>query len=201
MKEAIRQPLNRMSERRGEDRAAFVVATLALLLLAVPWPLQAATAGKIGFIDLKRIESQSVVGQEAAKQLRAEQAEEQGEQKALDNEADALRQAASKLGPEERKQKEEALRGKVETLKQRQAERTKDKQAKAKERRGGQDLRRKIHDAVQAYAKEQGFVAIFTKGRGIFYGDEQIDITDAVIERLNKRNPQGEGGDTPPPKR
>jgi Skp family chaperone for outer membrane proteins len=166
-----------------------VVATgTAMLLGVLPSASWAAGpgSGKIGFIDMKRLERESLFGQGVAQHAKEEKVKGEQELKGLDEEAETLRQAMSKLSPEERKQKTAELQTKAEGIEQRKAERP--KKAQAKQEQVARDFKRKVHAAVQAYAKEEGLIAVFLKGRGgLFYGDEGIDITGPVLERLNKQ--------------
>lgn len=173
--------------RRWGLTAVIAIGT-AIMFGALPSAALAAGAGngKIGFIDIKRLERESLFGQGVARQIKEDQAKEAQELKALDEEGDELRRTLSKLSPEERKHKEAELQTKAQGLEQRKAERP--KKAAAKQQQSQREFRTKLQAAVRAYAKEEGFVAVFSKGRGgLFYGDEEIDITGPVLERLNKQ--------------
>jgi len=178
--------------------------TIAALLMALPVAVAgqasaAATAGKIGFVNLKRIERESAMGKDALKQLQEEATKERQDLKALDEEANATRRVLEKLKPEERKTKEQALNEKFEALEQRRADRPKARRAKQDQL--SRDVRRKVAQVIDAYAKENGFVAVFHRGRGMLYGDQSIDITDAILKRLDKPvGPSPEaGGPAPKP--
>lgn len=178
--------------------ATGIVLMLGALLPSASWAAGTG-GGKIGFIDMKRLERQSLFGQEVAQQAKEEKVQEDQELKALDEEAAALRQAMSKLSPEERKQKETELQTKAQGIEQRKAERP--KKGRAKQEQLSREFKRRIQIAVRAYAKEEGFVAVFVKGKGgLFYGDDGIDITGPILERLNKQGAAtgADGGERQP---
>ena len=154
-----------MAEWSGWDRVACLVVGLALVLGAWPREPLAATAGKLGFIDLKRIERESGLGRRLAQELKEEDAKDAEARKALDEEAAELRRSADAMSPEGLKQKQEALREKLQVLEQRSAERRKTKEAR--DLRSRQEFRKKIKQVIQAYATEEGFIAVFQAGRQI----------------------------------
>jgi len=174
----------RVMGRRRSGSLAPTLVTLALLLGAAPGPLLAATAGKIGMLDMRRIERQSVPGAQVAEELRAERLKDELEAKKLEDEVEALRGSMGSLAAEQLAQKEAELKAKVQALEESKA--TRPKEREAKRNRMSREFRKKVQAVVREYAKEQGLAAVFLRGRGLFYGDEAIDITGAILERLNR---------------
>ncbi len=181
----IRRPFTRLVQRAPSA----VILLCVLVVAAGSGEALAATSGKIGFVDMKRLERESTLGKEAVGLLQAEQAQEREAQKALDGEADALRREKGKLTPAERKKRQEELEQKVQAIEQRKAE--KPKKGHARQEQLSREFRQKVHGVVRAYAKQEGFIAIFLKGRGLIYGDDEIDISGAIVERLNQQTAKG----------
>lgn len=184
----------------GRRRATAMVLSVFLLLAVWVSPLLAGTPGKIGLLDMKRIEVESRAGKSTAKALANEKAKERDELKALDQEADSLRQTLSTLSAEERKAKERTLQEKVQAVERRKADPAKQREAVQQELT--RDFRNRVKAVVATYAKEEGFAAVFIKGKGMFYADDSLDITGAIIERLNAPGAKSaDGGEaTPTPK-
>lgn len=185
-----------ISGRRRWGRMIVVAAGLSWCMSAWPGQVLAAEGVKFGFIDYKRIERESGLVSEAAKQFSEEEVRDNQEQKALDEEATALQRSAATMSPEELKQKQTALTAKSEASKQKRAERKKGKAER--QERARREVRTKIRNVVQAYAQEHGLVAVLQLGRGVVYGDKTFDITDAVIARLKQgTRSSAEGGADP----
>lgn len=150
----------------------------------------AATMGKVGYIDYKRVVQSIVIGREAAKAIEADKTQTTKEVEALEKEVDAIRQALTGKEPtaeelEAVKKRQEALRNKLEELNQKKY----DLPRKQGERvqRVQKQLRDKVKEAVVQYGKEHGFVLVFNRVKGnLFYADEELNITDGVIEMLNR---------------
>lgn len=169
---------------------------LAMGPLAGPEGAWAATPGKIGFIDMKRLESESALGKDAARSLKTEQQEED-ELQALEKEVAALRRTRDKLSAEERQKQAKGIEEKVQAIEDRKGKKLKERHGKRE--RVTREFRQKVREEVRRYAKEQGFEVVLVKGRGLFYGDERSDITGPIIERLNKEKEQIPGAETAKP--
>lgn len=168
-----------------------------LALAAAPLALAAGNSTKVGVIDVQSVLQQSQAGQEVMQQIQAYgkqlQSQMSPEQDKLKKEEEDLRRNAKIESKAQQKKAQETFQSHVQAY-----------QAKAqKARKSFQEkraalmipLQAKLHDVVQAYAKEHGFELVLD-GQAAIYNASGLDITDAVLKAFNKAQPHAPKPDT-----
>lgn len=160
---------------------------LALLLALLPaWVFAQSAAGKIGYVDLKRlldnapqmIDSRARLQQEFAGRdsaLKADETKLSGLQQKYDRDAAIMAKADA-----------EALKRQIETL-DRANKRTRETLRTDLNTRATAERDRvwaQINDSVIEYARAQGFDLIVPSP--VVYASTRIDITDAVLDKLRQ---------------
>jgi Skp family chaperone for outer membrane proteins len=175
------------------QKVALLALGAALCQVGVVWTngALAAAMGKIGYFDYKLVLRNATIGRQASRALEAEKARVTQEIEALDKEMDSIRETLSTKEPtksflDEVKKRQEGLRLKLEELNQKKLEVPREREKRRL--KIDRELRDKVKEAVNEYAKDQGFAVIFIKARGNpFYAEKELDITTAIIERLNRK--------------
>jgi len=108
---------------------------------------------------------------------------EENELKRMESE---LIKQASVLSANARKAREEKFRRRMLLYQQKTAELNREVQDKQREVLGA--FREDVERIVAQVAREQGLAAVLETGRGgpVVYSDANIDITDRVIQELNR---------------
>jgi outer membrane protein len=194
---------------------------IAVALAAVGMLVSAAQAAefKIGFVNLDRTFEEYHKTRQANAQLKAQADEFKAERKRLIDEYKAIDAAYTTaldesenpaLSEEARdKRRREAddkmLQKKDQERKIRQYDETKEKQLEDQTRRMRKKIIGEIKQALDAYAKVEGFTAVFDVSGDTLNGvppvvsyDAKLDITDAFIPMLN-RNAGAESEAAPAP--
>jgi outer membrane protein len=169
-------------------RACTLSAVAALLIGVCFAPTAWAQQTRIGYIDMQRLldnAPQVVAGREA---LRREFAQRDAELKAQEQRLADLRvreQRDAAILPREAAQ---ALTREIETL-DRSIKRLREKLREDLSARSSAELNQRwpeIHDAVIEYARENGYDLVVESP--VIYASASIDITDRVIERLQRQH-------------
>ena len=184
--------------RRSRTRIVCLnIARLALGLglwqAGVAWTdgALAASMGKIGYFDYKYVVQHATMGRQAVQAIEAERQRVAKAIEALDKEMEDVRQQLTakepaKLSLEEAKKQQEGLRLKLQELNDKKLDTPRERE-KRKEK-VNRELRNTVKEVVNEYAKEQGFAMIFNRARGNpFYAEKELDISDAIVERLNRK--------------
>lgn len=179
-------------------RRALAGAFVALIALASAAPAVAQGANqnlKIAILDTEQILTSSATGKQAIEELRALQQEKstEGEQRQqeLQELRDRLTEGRLSLSEERITEMEKELEDKAIALRRFQDDANRELQKKREEVLSQID--RKVMPIINEYGEEQGFDLIFRKFEsGLIYADEGVDITPAIIERLDA----AEGGDS-----
>ena len=168
------------------------LGALALVLALLPvWALSQPAAGKIGYVDLKRLldnapqmlESRAKLQQEFAGRdtaMKADEAKLAGLQQKYDRDASIMAKPDA-----------EALKRQIDTL-DRANKRTRETLRADLNTRATAERDRiwqQINDTVVEYARAQGFDLIVPSP--VVYASTRIDITDAVLEKLRLGKPAG----------
>jgi outer membrane protein len=175
---------------RWSARGRWSIGALALLLALLP-VCALGQAGKIGYVDLKRLldnapqmlDSRAKLQQEFAPRdsaLKADEAKLAGLQQRYDRDASIMAKADA-----------EALKREIDTL-DRANKRTRETLRADLNTRATAERDRiwqQLNDAVIEYARAQGFDLIVPSP--VVYASARIDITDAVLERLRQNKPAG----------
>ena len=145
----------------AELKAAFINS--AIILQEAPQAQQAIADMKTEFQD--REQALRVLSEEIQK-------EEQN-----------LQKDAAIMSPEQKKKMGEALLEKKRKLRFDAQSLKEDLDLRRKQEI--QKLRNSISAVIQEYAKSQGYDLVFTEG--VAYADEQVNITDEILEELKKK--------------
>jgi outer membrane protein len=164
---------------------AFFLTCFFVLCLA----LTAGAETKIGFVDMKAIIAKSEPGIKAMDQLKSQFKDMKdtldAQKKTLDTLKDELQKQSMMLSQEAKLDKETQYKRKVRDFQDMgQSYQRKLQQAE-------QNLSKPIIDnllvVIEDYGKKNGYTAIFDKqASGVIYGQENADITNAIIAELNK---------------
>jgi outer membrane protein len=173
------------------------VVGLVLVLWAVPAAAQglAASAGKIGFIDVQKVLARSAAGVAAREQLEREKVTMQREMDSKRQELEKLREELEKKGP---LMTADARRDKSEVFerKRRDAARLADdfqKELEKKEQNLLQKVLQDLSGVIDNVGKERGYYLIVEKrGAVVLYAAAEADLTDEVIRAYDQQNgPKG----------
>ena len=167
-------------------RHAILITCILGLLLAVPFKAQAE---KIAVIDLQEILQKSNPGKKAMQELQEYQKEIgsqlQEKKKSLDSLKKDLQQQSlmlSKKAKEDKKAKYQKLVREFQSSYQRYQQKMKKKE---------QELREPIIDELIPIVQEHGEkheydLIIDKKNSGIVYNKDKMEITETIIQKLNK---------------
>ncbi|APZ43231.1 OmpH family outer membrane protein [Acidihalobacter ferrooxydans] len=161
---------------------------VAVVLLAAPSIAFAASATKIGFVDVQQIMADAPQAAAASATLKKEFG---SREQALKAQRDAIQQDEAKLkrnaavmSAASKTAAEQALRKKVGAFNQ--AMSSFSHAFSAKRTQLLQGLQKKIYDAVVKVAKNGGYDLVLTGG--VAYASKRVDLTSQVLAEL-KKNP------------
>ena len=167
-----------------------LLAVAAALLLT--WGLGASTtdATKIGVVDLDQAVASTTAGKAARDELERKQREaEQSLQPLIERYQEMVKEFQTKqfvLSDDARFQRELDLKELRDEIESKQAS-LKTKLELSRDRLVG-PLQSKLVEIVQSIGRDEGYSFIMHRGTpGIIYTREALDITDAVIEKFNKK--------------
>ena len=160
---------------------------LGTALLSSDVRAQATNGQKLGFIDIKQIVLNAAVFKNEGDKIR--QAREEA-QKKVDEMGRKLRDEQTSLeSKKDMIQLDEYNKQKTELEKQfvniRAFKRDEENKIDTMIRGTMEPLFSQLNDIVEAVAKEEGYAFVFKK-QNLAYGAAQFNITDKIIERLNK---------------
>jgi len=165
---------------------------LALILIATAAPaLAVPPAPKIVVLDRSALLQFSKAGQDVSKQLQAlsnqSRVNVEAQQKSLAAEGEKLRQEIAILGPEARKQREDAFNAKVQGMQQSAERRQMQLQQAAADAQ--QSLAKALEPIVNEIVKARGANMVVDKSAVIFANSDAFDITPDAIARLDAQLP------------
>ncbi len=144
---------------------------------------RASAADKLGYVDLSRTFSEYSKTKDYDKVLGDKQRAYTTERDKKVADIKQLQDKLNLLSDKEKETKKGDLENKVRDLqefdRQKQTDLRKDQDEKMK------DLLKDIEDAVKQYAEKEGYTLVFND-RVLVYQSKSMDITDKVIEILNK---------------
>jgi len=166
-----------------------VYMMLPMLLIGLAFNVQAAEM-KIGMVDFQQVVQKSEPGQrvEAGLKKKGEhmEAELKKDKEELQALKDKMEREAMVMSREAREEKEIEFRVKARNLQE------KDRRYKSEfvgeQRQEIDKLRKVVLEIAQEIGKREGFTMIVSKV-GVLYNDPAIDLTDKVVQLLNKRMP------------
>jgi len=164
------------------------LSAVAVLTIATTQKAFAQKSLKVGVVDVEKIYSSYEKVKQSSSDLQAEKKPKQEQYDKMVAEIkkmeDEYKEKASKMTASERK----AFEGKIKAKKleaQSFLEQT-NTELLEKNRAITQQRLKEISDAIQAYGKENNFDIILDK-KSLPYFTSTIDITDAIIAKLNKK--------------
>ena len=166
------------------------IRAFALMLVLLPvLALAQNGAGKIGYVDLKRLLDNAPQMLDSRAKLQQEFAGRDGALKADEAKLAGLQQKYDRDAAIMSKADAEALKREIDTL-DRANKRTRESLRTELNTRATAERDRiwaQINDTVVEYARAQGFDLIVPSP--VVYASTRIDITDAVIEKLRQGKP------------
>jgi outer membrane protein len=170
-----------------------VAAAVPATSTARPTPPNKA-AIRFGYVDMTRFASDSVPGKAIRDRLKGKtekyQAAIVSKQKQLEKQKTALEAKITQLSPDQRAAKAKEFQKKVESFQKYVL--NAEKEMRGLEEQLTLKLYQAVEKAAAAYGKEGGFAAIVIR-KDLLYQDsrvEGVDVTSAIIERVNKENPK-----------
>ncbi len=160
----------------------FIGVALACLCF---FPVMATAQAKIGFVNVPRLISESPQTKSAMDALQEEFAPRQREvsalQKSFEDRQAQLRRDVDVMGPEERRNAETSLLKDQRNINRTVEELNEDANLRRNEELS--KLQRELLTEVATYAREEGYDLVV--GEGVLYASSAVDITGAVLDRLN----------------
>ena len=143
---------------------------------------------KIGIVDFQKVVEQSEPGQRVEAGLKQEGGRMEAELKKDKEELDALKEKLEReamvMSREAREEKEIEFRVKVRNLQEKEKSYRED--LRNKQRQEVNTLRKEVLEIAQEVGKSEGFTMVISRV-GVLYHDPAVDLTDKVIQLLNKR--------------
>lgn len=171
-------------------KTLYVSALAACALLYAPMA-HAEESNLIAVVNIQKIMQESTAAKSANEQL-------EGKQKSFQNELNKKDEALQKEDKELAKQRgvlsKEAFEEKTRTFRNKVTEIQKEVQSKkalldSAYSRALNDIQKIVTEIIADLAKEKGFAVAIPTSQ-ILYADNKLDISDAVLERLNKKLPK-----------
>ncbi len=174
----------------GVVKSVLCGAVAALMLAAVP----AWADLKIGFVNYNELLQESPQAKQIAAQLRAEFQPREREltqlQQSLKARADQFQRDAATMTDEQREKTQSDLQESDRDLQRRQSDLQDDLNTRRQEALSS--LQRVLVEQVRTYAKAQNFDLVLADG--VIYATGTIDITPAILARLEQAARTGAGG-------
>jgi outer membrane protein len=168
---------------------ALRAAVLALLLLAGPALAEDGDL-KIGMVDLEQALNATDEGKAAREEMARKRREAEQQLQPMIDQYNELKE---EIKGKRYVLSDEALFGKNADLLELQNKidnkmKELEGQLKIDQGRLEAPLVQKLKEIIEEIGKEDGFSLILSRGQPVLYSREALDITDAVIERFNKRS-------------
>lgn len=162
---------------------------LVLLLVALSGaPGWAQDRMKIGYIDVRRVVSESAAGKRAGDRLQTQVKKAEADTLKERQELERMRNDLDKKGPllkdEERRNLESDFQKRSVALQRTMTDLQQELQLK--EREMMQDILKDLEGVVDELGKAEKFTLILDRSQ-ILFADQGVDITSKVIERYNSR--------------
>jgi outer membrane protein len=166
---------------------AVLSLSLAAILIA-PAVTRAQGPQKIGIIDVQRILTDSAPGKEALAKIKQLQDGKLAEAKAKQDEIGALRQKINdgrlSLAEDKLAELEKQADDKMTDFKRFQDDAQKELQRRQEE--AFDAIEKRVNPIILELGKAGGYSMILRKfDSGLVYADDSMDITDAIIQKLN----------------
>lgn len=168
-----------------------IIATLAVFgLFAGAMPHSAHAQNKIAVVNIQQIMRESKAAESVRQQLKSKQ---QSFQTELDKEEAALQKEDQELAKQRSVLSQEAFEAKYKDFRKKAATAQQEVRAKRNKLDKGftqalSDIQKKVTDIVAAISKDKG-VDVAIAASPILYANPALDITQPVLDRLNKEMP------------
>jgi outer membrane protein len=163
-------------------KRALVALCIAIFCLGL-WVKSSLAADKFAYIDLSRTFSEYGKTKDYDKTLTDKENVYSTEREKKVNEIKQFQDKINLLSDKEKDTKKSELESKIKTLqdydRQKQTDLRKEQDEKMKE------ILKDIEEAVKQYAEKDGYTFVFND-RVLVYQNKSLDITDKIIEILNK---------------
>ncbi len=158
---------------------AFVVLFLGLAFFAS----NAFAADKFGYVELGRIFSEYEKTKAYDQDLGNKENAYTAEREKKVSEVKQFQEKMNLLNDKEKEQKTKELELKVKTLQDFDRQKQTDLRKESNEKRA--EVMKDIDAAIKQYAAKEGFTLIFNEV-GVVYNAKSLDVTDQIVEALNK---------------
>ena len=164
------------------------VRSVVLVSIMVAVALPAVAQSKVAVIDVQRVVTESDPGKEVMQKLRVLSDTKAQEGQNLQQEMAALQDQFNKQRFTVSEQRQAEMSKEIEdkqiSIRRFQDDAQRELQEAQRRELGG--LEERILPIIDQIGKEQGYTLIFNKFQsGLVYADQNIDITDSVIQRFN----------------
>ncbi len=164
--------------------AKLFIAFFVVLIFTLSHAVASAEEVKIGYINLGKTLDEYERTKESEKSLEKKLDKKEKERKKLVNEIKKLKDEIVLLSKKGKKEKEDIIDEKIKNLQDFDKELRSELQQERDE--ALRDILREINKIIRDYGEKHGYTAILND-RVIVYGNEAIDITQDIIDILNKR--------------
>ena len=156
-------------------------------LVAIAAPAAAQTAGKVAYVDSRRIIAEAPGAREAQTTLNTELSGFEAQLKPLADSVQAMmaeyEQKSVMLSPDAKKQKEDEIRLKQQAFQQRRAQL--EQQIEKRQAELVEPIMDRIEKVIEEIRVQGSYAIIFDKAaNGMVAADPTLDLTDQVIARL-----------------
>ena len=168
-------------------------------LIAATFSMPAAAELKVGVVDIAKLFEESPQAKVVQENLRAEFGPRLqqlvAQEQALKTRNDKYQKDLATMAADQRTKAEKDLRDSARELERKKAELQDDSNAKRQEEMN--KLQRLLFGEVRDYAKAQSFDIVIAEG--VLYATPTVDITAAVLAKLQASAPKPAAGTTPAP--
>jgi outer membrane protein len=168
-------------------RTLYTLMLAGVGFLTAAAPLSAQAAGRIGYIDSRRLMAEAPGAQDVRQSIESEmqrfQQQVQAMQDTLQQMYTAYQQQQATLSPERRRAREEEITARQRTFEER-AEQL-EEQAGRRQNELMEPIMTRVNDAINRLREEGGYAIIFDAATaGMVAADPALDLTMQVLSRL-----------------
>ena len=168
-------------------RTLYTLMLAGVGFLVAAAPLSAQAAGRIGYIDSRRLMAEAPGAQEVRQSIEAEMARFQEQIQAMQDTLQQMftsyQQQQATMSPERRRQREEEITTRQRTYEER-AEQL-EEQAGRRQNELMEPVMTRVNDAINRLREEGGYAIIFDAATaGMVAADPALDLTPQVLSRL-----------------
>ena len=146
---------------------------------------------KVAVIDVNKVLNDSEAGKDAKKKMEARYEDLKKRIDVKNGEAKKLKDDLDKqkilLGKEKLKEREEALKGKIDELRQITQEAEKEMQGRQGDMT--REILKTIETRLDKYVADEKYDLVLEKSAGVIHSNPSMDITGKVLELVNKEKP------------